>query len=204
MPEHSVSSRPSGGLLGWTGVGSGADRLWVKLAIWPWSSKKWYAACGTSSPTILTPKYIGNTFTLLFAGHESTACGLAATLGFLAIRQGEEQTAYEEILKLSGDVPSWSLHPVGGSISHLGDDGGRHGQIIFARPAEKNIVFKKGALMIIDMIAVQHNPHFFPKPEEYRPSRWCGAAETDVLMFGLGPRACFGRKFSHAEAMSPR
>ncbi|PBK84229.1 cytochrome P450 [Armillaria gallica] len=48
---------------------------------------------------------------------------------------------------------------------------------------------------------VIHNPHDFPKPEKYIPSRWYGVPEHDFFMFGFGPRACVGRKFAQTEAV---
>ncbi|KAJ7662376.1 hypothetical protein B0H17DRAFT_1144384 [Mycena rosella] len=114
----------------------------------------------------------------------------------LAIHQGKQQTAYEKILK---QIPA-SKAPVLDDLSKL-----RHllaSAAAFltreltedvtakvARPAEKNLVFKKGALMIINMLTVQHNSHFLAEPEEYCPPN------------GLGPHTCLGRKFSHTEAM---
>ncbi|KAJ7458962.1 hypothetical protein FB451DRAFT_577172 [Mycena latifolia] len=53
---------------------------------------------GTGKLALEEQEIIGNTFTLLFAGHESTACGLAATLGFLAIHQDEQEAACQEII----------------------------------------------------------------------------------------------------------
>ena len=45
---------------------------------------------------------IGNTFVLLFAGHETSAHTLAATLGFLALYQTEQQKVYDQILAVVG------------------------------------------------------------------------------------------------------
>jgi cytochrome P450 len=47
-----------------------------------------------------------------------------------------------------------------------------------------------------------HNPNFFPEPEKYIPSRWYGISEHDVSVFGAGPRACIGRKFSQIESLT--
>ncbi|KAJ7429468.1 cytochrome P450, partial [Mycena galericulata] len=41
---------------------------------------------------------IGNTFMLVFGGHETTATTLAATVGFLAIHQEHQETVYREII----------------------------------------------------------------------------------------------------------
>ena len=46
-----------------------------------------------------------------------------------------------------------------------------------------------------------YNPRHFPEPEVYKPSRWYEAQESDVNFFGLGPRACIGRKFAMTEAV---
>ena len=50
-------------------------------------------------------------------------------------------------------------------------------------------------------VSVDHNPAVFPEPDKFRPSRWYGVSEHDASMFGVGPRACIGRKFAHIEAM---
>ncbi|KAJ7434462.1 cytochrome P450 [Mycena latifolia] len=172
---------------------------------------------GTGKLALEEQEVIGNTFTLLFAGHESTACGLAATLGFLAIHQDEQEAAYREIISqipasrdptlddlsklphlLACFHESLRMYPAAAFLTReMTEDV----PIKVTRPAKRTMILKKGSLMVIEMIAVQHNPHFFPDPEEYRPSRWYGASEADVLMFGLGPRGCLGRKFSYTEAM---
>ncbi|KAK7052194.1 leukotriene-B4 omega-hydroxylase 3 [Favolaschia claudopus] len=160
---------------------------------------------------------IGNTFALMFAGRETTACALVATLGFLAIHQEHQAAAYAEIM---ANLPSHRdpvledlsklphllacyheairMYPGGAMLTReMAEDV----SIKISRPVERTMVLKKGALMVVEMIAVHHNPHFFPDPDEFRPSRWYNVLETDIPMFGFGPRACVGKKFSHVEAM---
>lgn len=48
---------------------------------------------------------------------------------------------------------------------------------------------------------IDHNPHFFPEPEKFIPSRWYDVPEHDISMFSFGPRACIGRKFAQTEAL---
>ena len=86
---------------------------------------------------------------------------------------------------------------------------------------EKTIVVPPGMRMIIDMVGVRkyfksihpvflpdafntdYDPRLFPDPERYDPSRWYGVQnETDLTYFGLGPRACLGRKFALVVAAS--
>lgn len=51
------------------------------------------------------------------------------------------------------------------------------------------------------VVPTDHDPNVFPDPESYRPSRWYDMPDYDVSMFGLGPRACIGRKFAQTEAV---
>ncbi|KAJ7491712.1 cytochrome P450 [Mycena galericulata] len=163
---------------------------------------------------------IGNTFTLLFAGRETTACAIVATLGFLAIYQEEQATAYAEIMD---NIPS-NRDPVLDDLSKLPHllacfhesirmyPGGamltremtEDVPIQVMRPVERTMVLKKGTLMVIEMIAVHHNPHVFPEPDEYRPSRWYNGSTYRSAGFvarSQRPRACLGRKFTYTEAL---
>ena len=47
-----------------------------------------------------------------------------------------------------------------------------------------------------------HNPHTYPLPGKFEPSRWYSIAEPDIGMFGNGPRGCIGRKFSYTEGLT--
>ncbi|KAI6006183.1 cytochrome P450 [Pisolithus orientalis] len=159
---------------------------------------------------------IGNTFTLMFAGHETTANVLAATLGFLAIHQDEQEKAYQEILaaipadrglgaedvaKLTHTLAcfheSARMFPAGNMLPRdIIDDV----TVNVTSPTPGTIVFPKGSRVIIDMVAIHHNPEAFPDPDVWRPSRWYGVSEPDLTMFGAGPRVCVGRKFTQVEA----
>ena len=48
---------------------------------------------------------------------------------------------------------------------------------------------------------IGHDPYAFPDHDAFRPERWEGVSEPDVLTFGQGPRSCVGRRFAHAEAL---
>ena len=81
---------------------------------------------------------------------------------------------------------------------------------------DKTIVVAPGMRFIVDMIGLRecpipmhlsspssdtlnadYDPRFYPDPERYDPSRWYDVQnETDLTYFGLGPRACLGRKFA--------
>ena len=55
--------------------------------------------------------------------------------------------------------------------------------------------------MTAHLLYADYDPETFPDPESFRPSRWYGAHEPDLTFFGLGPRACLGRKFAMMEAV---
>lgn len=50
--------------------------------------------------------------------------------------------------------------------------------------------------------SLDRSPQVFSEPDVFKPSRWYGLSDADVTMFGLGPRACIGRKFSQTEALT--
>ncbi|KAJ7489388.1 cytochrome P450 [Mycena latifolia] len=150
---------------------------------------------------------IGSIFTLMFAGHETTATVITATLGFLAIHEDKQEKAYAEIINTIGDLQnlpyllacfheSMRIYPAGMAVRELTDDIA----ITVKRPAEQTIVLRRGTLVVVDMITLHHNPIAFP-PDTFKPSRWVAIPEKDVSMFGIGARACIGRKFSHVEAL---
>jgi len=63
------------------------------------------------------------------------------------------------------------------------------------------LTIPSGARIVLDMIGLHYNPKTFDNPEEYRPSRWYDLRhDSDATMFGIGPRACIGRKFAMTEA----
>ncbi|CAL1711128.1 unnamed protein product [Somion occarium] len=161
---------------------------------------------------------IGNTFALMFAGHETTARTLTATLGYLALYQDEQAKAYSEIVQLLGsrteltleDVTKMDfihgcfhealrLHPAGPMLPR---DLTKDVYVELQHPYPRTMCLPKGSRVIIDMIGIHHNPHTFPEPERFKPSRWEGVPEHEVTMFGWGPRACIGRKFATTEAVT--
>ncbi|ESK95649.1 cytochrome p450 [Moniliophthora roreri MCA 2997] len=158
---------------------------------------------------------VANMLSLLFAGHETTASGLLTTLGYLALYQDEQQAAYNEIQKLqSVPLPQdlARLQYVLGCFLEaqrlcpaplfLPRDMPDDIPVKIARPAEETFVLKKGYRLVFDMVGIMRNPHFFEDPDVFRPSRWIDKSESELGMFGFGPRMCVGRKFAQYEAVA--
>ncbi|KAJ7221875.1 cytochrome P450 [Mycena rebaudengoi] len=162
----------------------------------------------------------GNTFLMLFAGHETTAKALDAAMGFLALYEDIQEEVYQEIRevaskdgKLNFDdysrlnkvqacfLEGARLFPAGfmmirettESVILKTDENDGHGGYITLEPGTK---------VIVDVVGIHYNAQYFPEPEDFRPSRWYGASENDMTMFSLGPRACIGRRFALTEGVA--
>ncbi|KAF8890640.1 cytochrome P450 [Infundibulicybe gibba] len=161
---------------------------------------------------------VGNMFSLLFAGHETTASVLSGTLGYLALYQEEQEKAYKEILSVvpADREPEFSdmhklvhvfacfqeasrIYP---AAFIMGREITADIPVTVKRPREQTLVFKKGTTFIADLIAIHHNPNDFPEPDRYIPSRWYDVQDADISMFGSGTHSCIGRKFAQAEAVA--
>ncbi|KAJ3486335.1 hypothetical protein NLI96_g4303 [Meripilus lineatus] len=159
---------------------------------------------------------IGNTFAMLFAGHETTANTLTATFGFLALYPEHQDQVAAEIRAVLGDedptldtlsalpilqacfYESLRFFPAGVTLTR---DVLEDISVTVSRPSHQTICLEKGSRIIIDMVGVHHDPNVFQDPESFKPERWHNVPEHLVSMFGLGPRGCIGRKFAVTEAM---
>ncbi|KAJ6472539.1 cytochrome P450 [Mycena sanguinolenta] len=167
---------------------------------------------------------IGNIFILMFAGHETTASTLAATLAFMAIHDDLQEEVLAQIISVVGTKSDPQLEdyskldkvlaifyealrmfpPAYIMIREATED------TILTVPnppgeeGSKSVPITKGTQIVVDMVGVQYNSRYFEKPAEYRPSRWYGLpAESELFTaFSVGPRACIGRKFAAIEATS--
>lgn len=168
---------------------------------------------------------IGNVFLLLFAGHETTAHTLAATLGFLGLHQDIQEEILQHILDVVGPTREPTFEDYDALYKVLGafQEASRMfpaGSLMIRVPTEDTILtipnpvgeegskiwpIPKGQRVIVDMIGLQNNTRYFPEPEKYKPSRWYGATtapEPEFTAFSFGPRQCIGRKFATTEAVA--
>ncbi|KAH9923589.1 cytochrome P450 [Fomitopsis serialis] len=164
---------------------------------------------------------IGNVFSFLFAGHETTAHTVAAALALLALHEDEQEKAVKAIHEAlpDGRDPTFDDFAKLEKVLACFHEAGRMfpGGAIVTRDTidtfvlkvpdergdEKTLVVPPNMRIMIDMVGVHYDPRLYPDPERYDPSRWYGVTqETDFTYFGLGPRACLGRKFALVVAMS--
>lgn len=167
---------------------------------------------------------IGNTYIMLFAGHETTAHSLAATIGFL----GFHEDIQEEVLEQIHSVVGHDRDPIFEDYAKLDKVLAAFYEalrmfpagFVMIREAQEDTVLQipnppgvegstpmpiwKGVQIVVDMVGVQYNPRYCDEPEKYKPSRWYGMTnESEAFSaFSLGPRACLGRKFATTEAVA--
>lgn len=168
---------------------------------------------------------VGNVFLLLFAGHETTAHTLAATLGLLALYQDIQDEILQHILETVGPTrePTFSDYDALYKVLAAFQEAVRMfpaGSVMIRTPTEdtilslpnpvgeqgsKSLLVPKGQWVVVDLIGVHYNPRYFPEPQKYKPSRWYGtnaSPEVEFSGFSIGPRQCIGRKFATTEAVA--
>ncbi|KAJ7446632.1 cytochrome P450, partial [Mycena latifolia] len=177
------------------------------------------ATNGATKYELEPPQVTANMLSLLFAGNETTSSALMSTVVFLGLHPDEQQKAYKEIIREVQFEQNMvqSLRDIG-NLKHvlacmheahrlvpatinLARDVPEDIIIHSVRPVEKDVVVAKGSRIVVDVMAVCHNPHDFPDPEEFKPERWQDVPDHDVIMFGAGPRSCVGRRFAQTEAV---
>ncbi|KAF8510338.1 cytochrome P450 [Gautieria morchelliformis] len=173
---------------------------------------------GAGKFSLTEQEVMADIFTIMFAGHETTGSVLTATLGYLAIHQGEQEKAYMEVMGrasslgiLDIDEPANLAHLMACFIEAgrlfpaalmLARTMAEDTPIKVERPLEETVVLPKGSRIIFEIIGMLRNPNTYQNPGEFIPSRWYGVAEPDLPMFGFGPRGCVGRKFAITEAVT--
>ncbi|KAI0262511.1 cytochrome P450 [Gloeopeniophorella convolvens] len=167
---------------------------------------------------------VGNVFGILFAGHETTAHTLAATLGFLGIHPEIQKEVYEQIVDIVGleRDPAFDDFVKLEKVANVFYEALRlfpAGYLMIREAIEdttltildesqasgtRTVPVQKGFTVAVDMTGVQYNPRYFPEPYKFDPNRWRGVTTEaeDVTAFSVaGPRTCLGRKFAAVEAV---
>ncbi|KAG8709982.1 hypothetical protein FRC09_000369 [Ceratobasidium sp. 395] len=161
---------------------------------------------------------IGNTFFLMFAGHETSANTLAFALGMLAVHSDVQQEVYNEIKQVMGSrsrleysdmdqlklvfgtfLESLRMYPVVPQNVRVPSEDSilsvaRNGPNADSNERE-NLFVPANSYIFISMVGIHYNPKYWPEPEEFRPSRFIGPYNKDALVtFSVGRRTCIGQK----------
>ncbi|CAK5274668.1 unnamed protein product [Mycena citricolor] len=177
----------------------------------------------TGSRVLDDSELIGNVFLFLFAGHETTARSLTATLACIALDDEIQTEALDQILEVVGPdgKPEFEDCNKLDKVLALFYEATRMfpaAHLLLRQATEDNVLLvpkpvseegtiavpiAKGTTFIVDMVGAQYNPRYFDEPEKFKPSRWHGLPpdSEQFTAFSVGSRACIGRKFATVEAI---
>lgn len=161
---------------------------------------------------------IGNTFLLLFAGHDTTARTLDASFAFLALYESFQEECYQEIMEVMPTDADFTfenssrlvkvqacfleaarIFPAGFMLIR---DTAEDVVLRNVGPKEDEVIMvPRNTRCVVDVIGLHHNEKQFEDPDTFKPSRWYNVHENDLTMFSLGPRACIGRRFALTEGI---
>ncbi|CAK1594916.1 unnamed protein product [Parnassius mnemosyne] len=69
-----------------------------------------------------------------------------------------------------------------------------------------NVTVRKGQMVLISPLGIQHDEKYFPNPEKFDPERFSSENSSGrhicaYLSFGTGPRSCMGMRFAKLQAL---
>ncbi|KAF8575485.1 cytochrome P450 [Ramaria rubella] len=163
----------------------------------------------------------GNTFIMLFAGHETTAHTLAVTLILLGLYEEEQERLHANIMNVIGDhLPAFedydSLESV---VLPVAFESLRLYPAVFMMireasedttlsvpkadgPGTTELFVPKGTEVILDLVGTGdtsgYNRRYYPDADTFKPSNFEGHLDA-TFEFSVGPRSCLGRKFAMVE-----
>ncbi|MEW2619079.1 cytochrome P450 [Streptomyces sp. NPDC048106] len=171
------------------------------------------AGDGTTADTMTDQQVHDEVVTLLVAGTETVAGGLAWLFHELGRHPGIDRQLYEEVRRQGAapldfdrlaqlpytrrtvDEALRVRNPGGVTIRRAVADvelGGHH--------------FPRGTEFIFSALVLHRNPRYFPEPTRFDPDRWLpdrpAVPRGAFLPFGAGSHQCIGESFARAEMMT--
>ncbi|QLJ02496.1 cytochrome P450 [Streptomyces sp. NEAU-sy36] len=164
----------------------------------------------STADTMTSQQVYDEVVTLLVAGTETVAGGLAWLFHELGLHPDADRELYEEVRQQSGapfdldrldqlprtrrtvDEALRVPNPGGVTIRRAVTDvelGGHH--------------FKRGTEFVFSALVLHRNPRHFPDPTRFDPDRWLpdrpAAPRGAFIPFGAGSHQCIGESFARAE-----
>ena len=146
-------------------------------------------------------------YTILLAGHETTATALAWALYELGSHPAELQKLRAELAALGPDSDPGSvvklpyLSAVCSETLRLHTILAEVARVITAPLQLSEYTIPPGASVIISIMAIHHDPALYPDPDEFIPERFIERTYSmfEFLPFGGGHRRCLGAALSDYE-----
>ncbi|MGE3645085.1 MAG: cytochrome P450 [Beijerinckiaceae bacterium] len=152
-----------------------------------------------------------NLFTLIAAGHETTARSLAWTLYLLSQSPEWEERCMVEARNAPEDPAQWldampNLTAVFEESMRLFPAVPHMSRIAGADDVVSGVPIKAGTLIIVAPWVLHRHRLLWKNPDEFQPERFLPGAREKIdrfayLPFGAGPRVCIGQVFAMQEAI---
>ncbi|KAF6041267.1 CYP3A4 [Bugula neritina] len=137
---------------------------------------------------------VSNAVLFFLAGYETTATTLNFILYELAMNQGVQQKAYEEIMEnMSSEEATYE------ELSKMEVE-----RLVEKDTSIEGIHLPAGCMVSAMIYAIHHDPEIWPEPEEFRPERFSpenseGRHQYAWMPFGIGNRNCIGMRLALLE-----
>eukprot|EP01080_Neovahlkampfia_damariscottae_P011887 gene11887-5214_t len=158
---------------------------------------------------------IDESFTFLFAGHDTTSSLVSNTIFMLCAHQDIQEKLRTEILSAVGDKEHISYEDIE-NLTYLQQVVNESFRMIppvpeIDRETEKDMFVgdmfvPKGTIIGINIYGLHHNPKIWKDPYSFNPDRWNEDNLKDIpnlrysfIPFSVGPRDCVGKIFAKAE-----
>jgi len=154
------------------------------------------------------------TMTIILAGHETTAVGLAWTWYQLARNPHVERELHRELdTVLGGRTPTPADYPrlpytemVFAESMRLYPPGWVMGRLALEDVRVGEWLVPKDSLVIVSQAVTHRDPRYWPNPDVFDPQRFTAEAKASrpkmaYFPFGAGPRICIGEGFAWMEGV---
>lgn len=149
-------------------------------------------------------------FVFFLAGSETSSTAMVNCLYELAMNQQIQDKLRTEIKRVCGEgkLTYDSVNSVEYLNMVIDETQRKHPSVDFLMRTsnsdypvpDADLVIPKGTFMIIPTYAIQHDPEYYPNPDQFDPERFTEANRASrhpfvYLPFGEGPRNCIGMRF---------
>ena len=156
---------------------------------------------------------VGESNTVLVAGHETTSASVAWTLYFLCKHPDVQERVYNEIVEHLAGKPFDTLEV--GSLAYLNmvvkesmriqPPFSSIGRVLTESITVDGWTFPPGTEIEIVIYWIHRDPEFWPDPEKFDPERFSaensrGRNPYAFVPFSAGPRNCIGQRFATLES----
>uniref|UniRef100_A0A1B6GAY2 Cytochrome P450 n=1 Tax=Cuerna arida TaxID=1464854 RepID=A0A1B6GAY2_9HEMI len=173
-------------------------------------------SCDTSEKLFSEEVISANTFIFLIAGSETVARTISFVLFSLTQHPEIQQRLQEEVDSVLAKHGHWSYEAIR-SLTYL-DQVVQETQRMYPiipmlvreciqpyKVPDSDLTIEKGVIVMIPVVALHHDPQYYPDPEQFKPERFQGnnfKPSSTFLPFGDGPRICIAMRFALMEVKS--